>query len=77
VFRGDEIFQPAFRCSVSNQEKERSKKGNLSIHNEVLDDIKVLFRPGIRFERAYDRPAYDSGTRKNQFSFAMDVIFKF
>ena len=37
----------------------------------------VLFRPGIRFERAYDAPAYDSGARKNQFSFTMDVIFKF
>ena len=37
----------------------------------------ILFRPGIRFERAYDRTAYDSGARKNQFSFAMDVIFKF
>ena len=37
----------------------------------------VVFRPGIRFERAYDAPAYDSGTRRNQLSFAMDVIFKF
>jgi hypothetical protein len=37
----------------------------------------VLFRPGLRFERAYDRSAYDSGTRHDQLSFAMDIIFKF
>ena len=37
----------------------------------------VLFRPELRFERAYDTPAYDNGTRKNQFMFASDVIFFF
>jgi hypothetical protein len=37
----------------------------------------VLLRPGLRFERAYDRPAYDQGTKQNQFSMTMDVIFKF
>jgi len=37
----------------------------------------VLLRPEIRFDRAIDRAAYDSGTRKSQFQLAMDVIFKF
>jgi len=37
----------------------------------------LVFRPGIRFDRSYDRPAYDAGTRQSQFSFTMDVIFKF
>jgi hypothetical protein len=37
----------------------------------------VLLRPEIRFDRAFDRPAYDNGTRKSQFQLAMDVIFKF
>ncbi len=37
----------------------------------------VLFRPEIRFDRALDRPAYDNGTRQNQFQLAMDVIFKY
>jgi hypothetical protein len=37
----------------------------------------VLFRPEIRFDHAFDRAAYDDGTRKNQFQLAMDVIFKF
>ncbi len=37
----------------------------------------VVFRPGLRFERAWDVPAYDRGTAQNQFSFTMDVIFKY
>jgi Putative beta-barrel porin-2, OmpL-like. bbp2 len=37
----------------------------------------ILFRPELRFERAYRAPAYDLGTKHNQLSFAGDVIFKF
>jgi hypothetical protein len=37
----------------------------------------VLLRPEIRFDRAFDRRAYDNGTRQGQFQLAMDVIFKF
>jgi len=37
----------------------------------------VLFRPELRFDRAFDRRAYDNGTRQSQFQLAMDVIFKF
>lgn len=37
----------------------------------------VLFRPELRFERAYSARAYDLGTKHNQFSFAGDVIFRF
>ena len=37
----------------------------------------VLFRPELRFERSYDAPAYDNGTKKNQLTFASDVIFFF
>ncbi len=35
----------------------------------------VLFRPELRFERSYDVPAYDNGTRRNQLMLAGDVIF--
>jgi hypothetical protein len=34
----------------------------------------LLFRPEIRYERAYDQPAYNGGTRKNQFMLAGDVL---
>ena len=37
----------------------------------------VLFRPELRFERSYRVPAYDLGTKQNQFAFAMDVILRF
>ncbi len=37
----------------------------------------VLFRPEIRFDHSFQAPAYDRGTRHNQFQFAMDVIFKY
>lgn len=37
----------------------------------------ILFRPEVRFERSYDVPAYDNGTKKNQLMFAGDVIFFF
>ncbi|HLK47250.1 MAG TPA: TonB-dependent receptor [Bryobacteraceae bacterium] len=37
----------------------------------------ILLRPELRFDHAIDRPGYDNGTRRNQFQFAMDVIFKY
>jgi hypothetical protein len=37
----------------------------------------VLFRPELRYERAYDTLVYDNATRKNQFMLASDVIFFF
>jgi len=35
----------------------------------------LVFRPELRFDRAYDAPAYDSGTKKNQFMLAADLIW--
>ena len=37
----------------------------------------VLFRPELRFERSYDAPAYDNGTKRNQLTFACDMILFF
>ena len=37
----------------------------------------ILLRPELRFDRSFDRPAYDNGTRRSQFQLAMDAIFKF
>src|SRR5260370_1109947 len=37
----------------------------------------VLFRPEIRYEHAYDMPAYNTGTKKSQLMFAGDIIFFF
>jgi len=35
----------------------------------------VVFRPELRFDHAYTRPAYDSGLRKSQVMLAADVIW--
>ncbi len=37
----------------------------------------ILFRPEARFERSFDRPAYQNGTKKNQLTGAGDIIFFF
>jgi hypothetical protein len=37
----------------------------------------ILIRPELRFDHAYDRPAFDSGTKKSQFVVAGDVIWFF
>jgi hypothetical protein len=41
-----------------------------------LSDV-ITIRPEVRFERAYDMPAYDLGTKKNQFTFAVDVLIRY
>ena len=37
----------------------------------------VQLRPELRFERAWDRKAYDNGQRQNQLTVASDLIFHF
>lgn len=37
----------------------------------------VLWRPELRFDRAYSATPYDNGTKKNQLTFACDVILFF
>jgi hypothetical protein len=37
----------------------------------------VQIRPELRFDRAWDRPAYDVGRHQNQLTVASDLIFHF
>jgi len=37
----------------------------------------ILFRPELRFERSYDNPAYQNGSKKNQLTAAGDIIWFF
>jgi len=37
----------------------------------------VQIRPEARFDHAWDRDAYDRGTRQSQFTFATDVVFHY
>lgn len=34
-------------------------------------------RPELRFDHAYSVPAYNNGTKQNQFPFAMDLIVRY
>ncbi len=40
-------------------------------------ETTILFRPELRYEHAFNAPAYNSGTRYSQFTAAGDVIFFF
>ena len=35
----------------------------------------IVFRPELRFDQAWDSPAFDNGTKRNQFMVAADVIW--
>ncbi len=37
----------------------------------------ILIRPELRYERSYDTPAYNNGTKKNQFTASSDIIWFF
>jgi hypothetical protein len=37
----------------------------------------VVFRPEVRYDHAYDAPAYDSGLKKSQLMFAADMLWFF
>ena len=37
----------------------------------------ILFRPELRVEHSYDRPAYDKGTKSTQFIAAGDLTYHF
>ncbi len=37
----------------------------------------LTIRPEIRFDHAFNLPAYDNGTRKNQFTASVDAVFYF
>ncbi len=55
--------------------KTRYAENGISWNHRVGSTI--VFRPELRFEHAFDYPAYDSGHRHSQFMFASDIIVFF
>lgn len=55
--------------------KTRYTEHMIGVGRWIGDDI--LIRPELRFEHAYDYPAYDTGTKRTQLVLAMDAIIKF
>jgi hypothetical protein len=72
----------SFRSDYLNDKKGqrtgyagRYSEGTLSLTHWVGSTVEV--RPELRFDHAWDRTAYDKGTRRNQLTFASDLVFHF
>lgn len=72
----------SFRSDFLNDKKGqrtgyagRYSEGTFSYNHWVGSTVQM--RPEVRFDHAWDNRAYDKGTRRNQFTLAMDVIFHF
>lgn len=72
----------SFRCDFLNDKKgqrtgyaDRYSENTISWTHWIGTTIQ--FRPELRFDRAWDRQAYDSGRRQNQLTLASDLIFHF
>ena len=72
----------SFRSDFLNDKKgqrtgyaTKYNEGTLMLSHWVGSTIQI--RPEVRFDHAWDRRAYDQGTRTNQFTVATDVIFHF
>jgi len=72
----------SFRSDYLN-DKKGQRTGYATKYSEATLTLShwvgstVQIRPEVRFDHAWDRRAYDKGTRTNQFTFATDVIFHF
>jgi hypothetical protein len=72
----------SFRSDLLNDKKgqrtgyaTKYTEGTLAVSNWIGNTVQI--RPEIRFDHAWDRRAYDLGTRTNQFTVASDLIFHF
>ncbi len=72
----------SFRSDFMNDKKGqrtgyagRYAENTLSLTKWFGSTVEV--RPEVRFDRSYDRPAYDKGRSSNQFTFASDLIYRF
>jgi hypothetical protein len=61
---------------VNAPERSRAIPGAGSV-GDIGWGTTVLLRPEVRYERSYDNPAYQNGTKKNQLTAAGDMIFFF
>ncbi len=72
----------SFRSDYLNDKKgqrtgysTRLDEGTLMLSHWIGTTVQI--RPELRFDHAWDARAYDKGTRRNQFTFASDLVFHF
>lgn len=72
----------SFRSEVVNDRRGQRTGYATKYSENTLSATKwigstIQIRPELRFEHAYDQPAYDGGRAHNQFTAASDLIFHF
>jgi len=72
----------SFRSDFLNDKKGqrtgyagRLSEGTVSYNHWIGSTVQL--RPEVRFDHAWDRKAYDDGTRRNQLTAATDLVFHF
>jgi hypothetical protein len=72
----------SFRSDFLNDKKGqrtgyagRLSEGTISYNHWIGSTVQL--RPEVRFDHAWDRKAYDQGTRRNQLTAATDLVFHF
>ena len=72
----------SFRSDFLNDKKgqrtgysTRLNEGTLMLSHWIGSTVQI--RPELRFDHSWDAKAYDRGTRRNQFTFASDLIIHF
>jgi hypothetical protein len=72
----------SFRSDLLNDKKGQRTGVNTKYSENTLMwehwfGSTIQLRPEVRFDRAWDRKAYDLGTRQSQFTLASDLIYHF
>ena len=66
-----------FNDKVGQRTGFQTQYSEHSIGVTYWPDKLITIRPELRFDHSYDVPAYNNGTRNNQFAFVTDVIYHF
>jgi len=79
-------FSPSFYLSFRSELMDDKKGQRTSFATKYTENTfaavkwfgnTVLLRPELRFDRSWDRPAYNGGRSSNQFTLATDLIYRF
>jgi hypothetical protein len=72
VLRNDVLDDPSGRRTGTRNTYSSHTLG----YTRWLTDV-ITLRPELRYDHAWSRPAYDNGTRRGQFTFAVDLVTRF
>jgi hypothetical protein len=72
----------SFRTDFLNDQKGQRTGYQTRYYENTLSwthwfGTTVQIRPEIRYDHSFDRPAYDNGATKNQFIYAIDIVYHY